>query len=77
MPTTDVTPGSAQDRDPNRFKALKFPTLNEAVKAVLANYDDAGRTPYRVEIGLLASREVTYKVHEKESEDFTGGVVSV
>jgi len=77
MSSTDVVPGSAEDRDPTRFEEKPFPTLDEVLPAVHAEADVQGLTPYRIEIGVLASREVTYKVSVKEYEDKVSGVIIV
>lgn len=77
MDSQEVVPGSMEDRDPTRFDEKPFPTLDEVLPAVHAEADVAGLTPYRVEIGVLASREVTYKISVKEYEDTVSGVLVV
>jgi hypothetical protein len=70
-------PGSHEDRFPTDVSDPPFPTLDEALAAIRQEVDSIPGTPYRLQIGLLASREVTWKVSVKESEDTVGGVVIV
>lgn len=77
MDSRGIVPGSPEDRDPTRFEEPEFPTLEEALSAVSGDADVVGLTPYTIQIGILASREVTYKIAVKETEDTVSGVLVV
>jgi hypothetical protein len=77
MDSTDVVPGSLEDRDINRFPAEPFPTFDQALPGLAEALRGVEGTPYRLEVGLLASRELTFKVWTKESEEAQGGVLSL
>lgn len=77
MDSQGIVPGSMEDRDPTRFDEKPFPTVDEVLPAVHAELELEGLTPYRFEIGVLASREVTYKVAVKEYEDTVSGVIVI
>jgi hypothetical protein len=77
MQSPEVTPGSPEDRDPNRHEVLPFPTLNEVISSFMQQFDEGDLTPWRVQIGVLGSREVTYKVWVKEQEESLSGVIQI
>jgi hypothetical protein len=77
MDSNEIVPGSMEDRDITRFTAEPFPTIDEVLSAVNAEAEVEGLTPYRYEIGVLASREVTYKIGVKEYEETVSGVIAL
>ena len=77
MHSEEIVPGSFEDRDITRFASKPFPNYEDALAAVVGDLDLQGMTPYRFDIGILASNEVTYKVAVKEQEETVSGVVII
>jgi hypothetical protein len=77
MDSTVPVPGSPEDRDPSRLPAEEFPSVEEALRAVLSEYPGSDGTPYRISIGLFGNGEVTWKVFVKESDETEGGLISI
>ena len=77
MDSSEIVPGSLEDRDITRFTEDPFPTLEEALTAVIGETFEIELTATAVQVGILASGEVTYKVYVKEQEDTISGVVSL
>jgi len=77
MDTNEIVPGSAEDRDPNRHTLDATPTLDEALAAVQREAEVGDLTSYAIQIGILASGQVTYKIYVKEQDDTLSGVISL
>ena len=77
MQSKDVKPGSKEDRSRPPQGSEPIPTLGEVIAAVVDDYG-ADQTPIKhLYIGVLASREVVYRVHPWDAEDFDAGVLVV
>lgn len=77
MQNNDVVPGSQEDRDINRFESGEFPNWKQALTAVKNTADSEGATVYAIQVGILASGEVTYKLYIKESDETVSGVLAL
>jgi hypothetical protein len=77
MDSSEIVPGSWEDRDISRFEDPPYPTFTEVMKAAVAEYYGPEDNITQISIGVLGTREVTVRVWRKEEEEPSGFTLTV